>query len=55
MHHLFLSYSRADNESGWVTAFYERLTEQHRRYSARGLDSRRIEIFRLPRLRPLLQ
>ncbi len=36
-HHLFLSYSRKDNKTGWVTAFYNRLQSEHRKYSGREL------------------
>jgi tetratricopeptide (TPR) repeat protein len=42
-YHLFLSYSRQDNDpehqgrDGWVTAFHDRLLAQHRRYSGREL------------------
>jgi tetratricopeptide (TPR) repeat protein len=40
-HHLFLSYARSDNgpdHDGWVTAFHDRLLQQHRLYSGRELD-----------------
>lgn len=41
-HHLFLSYSRKDNQSlngaeGWITAFYRRLQTQHTSYTGREL------------------
>ena len=42
-YHLFLSYSRKDNDpehkgrDGWVTAFHDRLLAQHERYSGRAL------------------
>ena len=43
-HHVFFSYSRADNRHpvdergrGWVTAFRDRLVAQHRAYSGRDL------------------
>ena len=42
-HHLFLSYSRKDNQpkvdggEGWITAFHRRLQAQHKAYTGREL------------------
>jgi hypothetical protein len=43
-HHIFFSYSRADNQKpkdgsseGWITAFYNRLQAQHLKYTGREL------------------
>jgi hypothetical protein len=37
-YHLFLSYSRADNQNGWITAFKAELKRRHREYSVRELE-----------------
>jgi hypothetical protein len=38
---LFVSYSRKDDKSGWITCFVEKLQEEHRRYSG----GREVRVF----------